>query len=119
MRRWMVGALVTAIAAIYVGDVVVAIDRGGPPSAGELLGRARRFADDARTMRFTAAIDTDGSKSSATGVVVFPDRYRARFVDGGHVREELYADGTLFGRTPGARWRIVDDSGARSSNGIV
>ena len=102
-------ALVLAIAGLYVGDVVVAVDRGGPPSASTLLSRARRFTAAARTVRFTVVAVSDGTTTSARGAVRFPDRYRARFVEGGRARDELLVGGTLYGRpaSAGARWKVV------------
>ena len=37
--------MAAAILAVYVGDIVVAVDRGSPPSVSTLLSRARRYAD--------------------------------------------------------------------------
>ena len=119
----MVGALVVAILAVYVGDIVVAVDRGSPPSMSTLLRRARRFADRASSARFTAAVDTDGSRGTATGAVGFSDRFHTVSQDSDGFREELYAGGTLYARTAdssrglaGKHWEVVRGVG---SNGAI
>ena len=69
-----------AIVALYAAATAVAVDRGRPPGAGELLARAQDFVRDARTVEVTGAGKLEGAGAAtgdyySHGEVVFPDRY--------------------------------------------